>query len=233
VTGLAAIATTTPAHAVLQIALELNGGTFTCVDNASCDLNSAVGTINVGTVSVNGIDVAGTFQTQKIAGGVGQLNALTTSSFTITNTNTTTAALSVAVGGTNFQGPVSSFTASGNSDFTGAIGSNIQLIFYGDTSNTQGAASFNDTPGTALATSPNNTVTTLSQSFSFNQSGQFLDPDLFSLTLFATANLTPGASLTNRTQSLVAVQIPEPSSLVMLSGSLFAMWLVRRRLKAA
>ena len=62
--GVGALAlASTPSHAILQIAAQVNGGViFTCQDNqAGCDTNSNIGTLTlaqttIGGVVFNGID---------------------------------------------------------------------------------------------------------------------------------------------------------------------------------
>ena len=72
-----------------------------------------------------------------------------------------TVPITVAIGGTNFAGPVQTYTASGGGTFNNAVSSTLQVSFYADTANTQGADTPTDTPGTQLAISPIFTATSL------------------------------------------------------------------------
>ena len=180
----------------------------------------------------------GTFQTQQIATAAGETNLLDTTSFNITNNNATTVPISIAVGGTDFLGPVTTFAASGTTNFTNAAGSEFLLSYYGDVNNTQGADSPGDTPGALLSTTGLIPVTSDNPTgFSHNDAGGFIDSNLFSFTLFATTDLVAQGTLTNRTQAIVATQvaspIPEPGTLGLLGGALLsAVWFMRRRWSA-
>src|SRR5262249_36527662 len=109
-----------PASATLQLALDINGALFTCVDNnAACDTNPLVGTLVTGDQTFNGVSFLGSAQTQ-LTGGI---NELTTTSFQITNTNGATVNYQLAIGGTDFIGPVTAIDQTGSGTFTNAIGS--------------------------------------------------------------------------------------------------------------
>jgi hypothetical protein len=218
----------TPSLAVLQIAANINGVLFNCVDNAACDTNSATGVLNVGSLDLGGVTISGTFQRQTIATAPGGQNLLNTNSFDIINNNATTVPITIAVGGTDFQGPVATYAASGTTNFTDANGSEFLLSYYGDINNTQGADTPGDTPGVLLTTSGLEQVTTNDpQAFALNRTGAFVDPNLFSFTLFATADLTAGGTLQNRTQAItanrLAVPVAEPGSLAALGTGLVGM----------
>src|SRR5262249_26278449 len=112
-----------PASATLQLALDINGAIFFCADNTACDTNPLVGTLVTGNQVFNGVDFLGSAQTQ-LTGGI---NELTTTSFQITNTNGATVNYQLAIGGTDFIGPVTAIDQTGSGTFTNAIGSTIDL----------------------------------------------------------------------------------------------------------
>ena len=153
--GLLALASS-PSHAVLQIAANINGVVITCADQAACDTNPTLGQLAIADQTVGGILILGSTQTQTIATGPGTFNTLTTNTAQIINPlgGVGTVPITVAVGGTNFAGPVQTYTASGGGTFNNAIGSTFQISFYADTANTQGADTPTDTPGTQLTISP-------------------------------------------------------------------------------
>jgi hypothetical protein len=223
-----AVGFTPPAQAVLMLSANINGTIVTCADQqASCDTNPAVGQLALADQTVAGVQFLGSSQTQVI----GPTNSLNTASFQFINNNAGSVNLQLAVSGTDFQGPVATFSASGGGTFQSAIGSNFDLTFFGDTANSQGADFPTDLPGTQLATSGVVPVTLATQSIAFNSTGSFVDPNVYSQSLGTTILLTSAGSVVGRTQTIVTSQttVSEPGTLGILGGSLVAGGLVLRR----
>jgi hypothetical protein len=122
-----------PSHAVLQIAADINGTVFTCFDNqAGCDTNPTVGTLQIADQTLLGVEILGSAQTQTIASGPGTSNSLNTSSLQIRNTTASDISITVAVGGTDFAGPVETFSASGGGPECDRVDHNVGVLWrYG------------------------------------------------------------------------------------------------------
>jgi hypothetical protein len=200
-----------PAHATLQIISDVSGTIASCVDNAACDLNPAVGIINVGNLTINGVQVNGSIQSSTGTPANPGLDTLNTSSLSIINLTSTTKTLSVVVSDTDFAGPVVAFQTAGSGVWQNAIGSSITLSWFDDPANGQGADDPTDTPGN-LIDSFTHAATLFVDSFSHNGTGAVSDPGPFSMTEQAVFTLTPFAQLVNRGQSEVKLAVPEPST---------------------
>jgi hypothetical protein len=200
-----------PAHATLQIITDISGTMAGCVDQAACDLNPAVGIIQVANTSINGVQINGSIQTSTGTPANAGPDILNTSSLSIINTTNTTKTVTVVVSDTDFIGPVASFETAGSGTWQNAIGSSITLNWFDDPNNGQGADLPNDTPGNLIHTFTN-TATTIVDAFSNNFAGVVSDSGPFSMTEQAIFTLTPFGQLINRGQTEIKSAVPEPST---------------------
>ena len=225
------IASATPSHALLMIAGNISGSTFTCFDNqAGCDTNAALDILEIADQTINGVQVNGSIQTSES----GSINRIDTSSLSIINTSAVNKSITFTVGETDFTGPASEFTASGSGTFSGPVGNQLTMNWYDDPNNQQGAQAFNDTPGDLVDTFSVTQTLLRSQSFSYNNSGPVDDPSLFSMTIQATGTLLPGGELLSRGETLTKPQtIPEPGTLGMLGAALLGLVALRRSMRRA
>lgn len=225
-TAIAAVALAPAANATLQLAININGTVVTCVDQAACDTNSAVGTVQTASTTIGGVTFLGSSQTQ-LTGGT---NELTTTSFQITNGNNFTVNYQFAVSGTSFVGPVTSINQSGSGTFTNAAGSTTDLSYYADSTNTQGASSPTDLPGTLLSDSGVMTAVGNANSIDYNAGTAFATAGLYSMSEGAVGSLVAGGQFTGRSQTEIAVNAPEPASLTLLGVGLLGLgFLVNRK----
>jgi PEP-CTERM motif len=204
-----------PAKATLQIVADVNGVTSSCVDNAACDSNPAVGIIQVADGALNGVMVNGSIQTSTGTPANPGLDTLNTSSLSIVNLSGTTKTVTVAVSDTDFTGPIASWASAASGTWQTAIGSSITLNWYNDPTNEQGASTITDTPGTLVDTFTDN-ATLRADSFSHDGAGPESISGPFSMTEQTILTLAPHAQLVSRGQTEIEISVPEPSTWAMM-----------------
>lgn len=223
---------TGPAAATLQLSANINGAIFNCQDQQACDTNIAVNQLAIADQVINGVRIVGSSQIA-FAGG---LNFLNTSSFQIINETNAAATIILAISGVDFFGPANGFDASGSGTFQNGIGSTINISYYADAANAQGADNPLDLPGIQLATF-SDVAGTLADAFAFNQSGAFVSGGPFSMSLGTSGTLAAwngivgqNPTLVGRSQTLLIPQaIPEPGTLFLLGAGLLGIGVMRRR----
>jgi hypothetical protein len=199
---------TAPAHATLQFTLGFVGGeaSFTCVDNSSCDSNPATGTISIPTISFEGI----TATDAKVWATADSLN------FTVGSlTNDTDGPLNgiFAVSDTDFSSNAGRFRTSFSTKWSNAPGSSIDLSWFDDSTNTQGANTPTDAPGILFDGISADTVTG-SDTANFSNSGALAVSPLDSLTVQGSIDLAAGG--TESASESVVIAVPEASTWTML-----------------
>ena len=213
VAGGAVAALSAPAHATLQFSIGNGESSFGCVDNFSCDNDSAVGVISIPSVSSPEFGISATNVKLRSTGGAEAPAALDATIGSFSNTSGGTLSGAFALGDRSFNS-AKLFRISVSTTWTNATAnSELDMSWFADPSNQQGANTPFDAPGnqfdsTELVSpeSGNGTVT-FSDTVALNVSGPF------SLTLQGDLALANGATV-SATESVTA--IPEASTWTML-----------------
>ena len=219
------------AYATLMLAATVNGASICASDqNVGCafgvaipDSNPSVNQLGLGgagsSIVIGGVEVFGSLSTATYGPPI---NILNSSSLQVINNNNFAVDILVTVSATGFLPP--SFTAftSASGTFQNVAGSTIDLRWWNDPANQQGAEDPNDTPGNLLDSFSFVSVFA-PQSFAHN-GGPFNVSDLlpYSMTLQFDLTLPAGAQLISRGQTINkdVAEIPEPASLLLLGTGL-------------
>ena len=192
------------------------------------DGNPAVNRLGLDAIVINGVEVFGSLA---IATYGAPQNILNSSSLQIINTNNFAVDIVVTVSATDYAPPSLLAFTSGSGTFQDVAGSTVDLRWWNDPLNRQGAEDPNDTPGNLLDFF--NFVSAFApQSFAHN-GGPFNVEDLlpYSMTLQFQVTLPAGAELVSRGQTVNKdiAEIPEPaSSLLFGTGLLLLAWRFRK-----
>jgi hypothetical protein len=105
------------------------------------------------------------------------------------------------------------------------------MSYFADNANGQPATTPTTFPGSLLAGPDLKTALLTTDSFAFDHSGVFVDPNLYSMALETTINLTAGGSVVGRNQAIVTEQVAvsEPGSLAILGTGLVGLGLLFKR----
>lgn len=219
------------ADATLLLSGTVNGVNFCASDqNVGCafgaaitDANPAINQLGLGgagaSVMIGGVQVFGSLHTATY----GPLsNVLDSSSLQIINNTNVAADILVTLSATDFAPPSFTAFASGSGTFQNVGGATIELRWWNDPANQQGAEAPADTPGD-LIDSFNFISAFAPQSFAHN-GGPFAVEDLlpYSMTLQFHITLPAGAELVSRGQTINKDigKVSEPAPLLLLGAGL-------------
>ena len=217
------LALATPAHAGLQLFLEVTPGSpasIQCPGSGSpspCTYNPAgnILTLSPEPFTLNGVLKDGELATATGVPGAPGLDSLNTSSLAVINETGVEKTITVTTSDIDFAGPVAKAELTASGTWQATIGSTITVKWWADPTNTQGADTSGNTPGVLLdmfTTTATGTV----QSFSDNSAKSFSASGPFSMTEQVTYTLAPFGELLSRGVGMVATDVPEPSTWAMM-----------------
>ena len=228
------------AGATLLLSATVNGVNVCASDqNVGCafgaviaDGNPLVNQLGLGgagsSILIGGVEVFGSLSTATYGPPT---NILSSSSLQVINNNNFAVDILVTVSATGFVPPSFIALTSASGTFQNAGGSTIDLRWWNDPTNQQGAEAPNDTPGNLLDFF-NFVSAFVPQSFAHN-GGPFNVEDLlpYSMTLQFDLTLPAGGQLISRGQTINkdVGEIPEPASLLLFgTGLMLLAWRFRK-----
>jgi len=198
-----------PVSAILQIDLTIDNTATPGVDYHKVIVdgsgNDPDGLVNVminlpSGYLIPGVNVIGAYESSKFGG----LNLIQSASSTVTNTAGAPVRIIAAVSDTDYGPMASEASITGSGTFTNAVGSTINMQWYDDPMNVQGANSEGGgvlLPGNMLENF-NYAATKSDDSFSINKDIAVSDSGLYSMSLFFDYTLVNNGMLTSRGQSM-------------------------------
>jgi PEP-CTERM motif len=208
------LALATPASAELEIFIDIGGHVLTCAASAACNTSASPDKLTLAPVVLDGV----AFQGEEVLSTTshGQ-DILSNSVLSVTNTNAFSVPVEVVVSDTDYPGPVEIYNVAGAGTFVDSIGSVLNLNFFADAANGQGADGTGATPGTNIFNYTSPTVTLPTEGVSLlDGTGPFFASGPVSITERATYSLAAGGQLLNRGMSEVLTVVPEPSTWAMM-----------------
>jgi hypothetical protein len=211
--GGAVAALSAQAQAALQLASQvLLPGVpgLVCVDNSLCDSDPAVGVISIPPLEQSGVTATGIEVTS--TGDQNAPAALDVTIGSVSNSSGVALPVDFAIGDTNFTS-TRGFQIFLSVTWTNAAGSSLNLSWFADSSNQQGANSAADAPGTQFGATMLDSPESGTGTVTFSDTVPLNSAGPFSFTLEGSVDLTNGAEL-SATESVTAV--PEASTWTML-----------------
>jgi hypothetical protein len=225
--GGAIAALSAQAHATLQLASQVllpGAPGLVCVDNSLCDSNPAVGVISIPPLEQSGVTATGIKVTS--TGDQHAPAALDVTIGSVSNGSGVVLPVDFAIGDTNFSS-ARGFKIFLSVTWTNAAGSSLNLSWFADPSNQQGANSATGAPGSQFGATMLDSPESGSGTVTFSDTVPLHVAGPFSLTLEGSVDLTNGAEL-SATESVTAV--PEASTWTMLLLGFAGLGLAGRRL---
>jgi hypothetical protein len=218
--GGAVAALSAPAHAVLQFSVGEGEASLTCVDNSSCDSDSATGVISIPSISSPEFGVSASDIKLTSTGGTNAPAALDATIGSFSNTSDGSLSGAFALGDTNFSS-AKLFRITASVTWTNAPNSELDLNWLADPENQQGGNNPFVAPGNQFDFTEFDSPTSGSGTQTFVDTVVLRLSGPFSLTLQGDLLGFPSGGTVSATESVTA--IPEASTWTMLIAGFAAL----------